>query len=66
MADEGFVEEQTVATLMGCSPDEAAKLVQRWGGQALHALPGLGVCAPEALDEIRQLIEENELRQRAA
>ncbi|HEU5099077.1 MAG TPA: DUF790 family protein, partial [Roseiflexaceae bacterium] len=42
VAEEGFVEEQAVATLMGCSPEEAAKLVQRWGGQALHALPGLG------------------------
>jgi hypothetical protein len=29
-------------------------------------LPGLGVCAPESLDEIRQLIEEGEIRQRAA
>jgi predicted nuclease of restriction endonuclease-like RecB superfamily len=66
VAEEGFVEEQTVAALMGCQPEEAAKLVQRWGGAALHALPGLGVCAPESLDEIRQLIEENELRQRAA
>lgn len=66
VAEEGFVEEQTVATLMGCLPEEAAKLIQRWGGPTLHALPGLGVCAPEALDEIRQLIEENELRQRAA
>jgi predicted nuclease of restriction endonuclease-like RecB superfamily len=66
VAEEGFVEEQAVAALMGCQPEEAAKLVQRWGGAALHALPGLGVCAPEALDEIRQLIEENELRQRAA
>ena len=66
VAEEGFVEEQTVAALMGCSPDEAARMVQRWGGPALHALPGLGVCAPEALGEIRALIEENELLPRAA
>jgi hypothetical protein len=55
-----------VAALMGCLPEEAARLVQRWGGPALHALPGLGVCAPEALEEIRQLIEDGEIRQRAA
>jgi hypothetical protein len=66
VADEGFVEERTVAALMACSPEEAARVVQRWGGPRLHVLPGLGVCAPEALDEIRQLIEEGELRQRAA
>ena len=66
VAEEGFVEEQTVAALMGCSADEAARVVQRWGGPTLHALPGLGVCAPEALGEIRALIEENELLQRAA
>jgi predicted nuclease of restriction endonuclease-like RecB superfamily len=66
VADEGFVEEQTVAALMTCSPEEAARVVQRWGGPTLHVLPGLGVCAPESLDEIRQLIEEGEIRQRAA
>jgi predicted nuclease of restriction endonuclease-like RecB superfamily len=64
--NEGFVEERTVAELMTCSPEEAARVVQRWGGPTLHVLPGLGVCAPESLDEIRQLIEEGELRQRAA
>jgi predicted nuclease of restriction endonuclease-like RecB superfamily len=66
VADEGFVEEAAVATLMGCSTGEAARLVQRWGGPELHVLPGLGVCAPESLGEIRQLIEEGEIRQRAA
>jgi hypothetical protein len=66
VADEGFVEERTVAALMTCSPEEAARVVQRWGGPTLHVLPGLGVCAPESLDEIRQLIEEGEIRQRAA
>jgi predicted nuclease of restriction endonuclease-like RecB superfamily len=66
VADEGFVEEQAVARLMTCSPEEAARVVQRWGGPTLHVLPGLGVCAPESLDEIRQLIEEGEIRQRAA
>jgi hypothetical protein len=66
VAEEGFVGEETVATLLGCPPDEAARAVRRWGGPALHVLPGLGVCAPEALGEIRQLIEEGELAQRAA
>jgi predicted nuclease of restriction endonuclease-like RecB superfamily len=66
VADEGFVEERAVAALMTCSPEEAARVVQRWGGPTLHVLPGLGVCAPESLDEIRQLIEEGEIRQRAA
>lgn len=66
VAEEGFVEEQTVAALMGCSIEEAARVVQRWGGPALHVLPGLGVCAPEALGEIRSLIEESEIVQRAA
>jgi Protein of unknown function (DUF790) len=66
VVEEGFVGEETVAALLGCPPDEAARTVRRWGGPALHVLPGLGVCAPEALDEIRQLIEEGELAQRAA
>lgn len=65
VADEGFVAEQTVAALMGCPAEEAARLVQRWGGPALHALPGLGVCAPDSLGEIKELIEERAL-QRAA
>src|SRR6266508_4170570 len=66
VADEGFVEERTVAALMGCPPEEAARLVSAGGGPALHVLPGLGVCAPEALGEIRALIENGDLVQRAA
>lgn len=66
VAEEGFVEERTVAALMGCAPEEAARLIQRWGGPALHALPGLGVCAPDALSEIRGLLEESEIVRRAA
>ncbi len=66
VTEEGFVGEETVAALLGCPPDEAARAVRRWGGPALHVLPGLGVCAPEALGEIRQLIEDGELAQRAA
>jgi hypothetical protein len=66
IGEEGFVGEQTVAAMLGCPPDEAARVVQRWGGPLLHALPGLGVCAPEMLGEIRHLIEEGELAQRAA
>jgi predicted nuclease of restriction endonuclease-like RecB superfamily len=64
--NEGFVEERMVAELMTCTPEEAARVVQRWGGPTLHVLPGLGVCAPDSLEEIRQLIEDGELRQRAA
>jgi hypothetical protein len=66
VAEEGFVGEETVVALLGCPPDEAARALRRWGGPALHVLPGLGVCAPEALGEIRQLIEDGELAQRAA
>jgi predicted nuclease of restriction endonuclease-like RecB superfamily len=66
VAEEGFVGEESVAALLGCAPDEAARTVRRWGGPGLHVLPGLGVCAPESLGEIRHLIEEGELAQRAA
>jgi predicted nuclease of restriction endonuclease-like RecB superfamily len=66
VAEEGFVGEETVAALLGCPPDEAARTVRRWGGAALHVLPGLGVCAPDTLGEIRHLIEEGEIAQHAA
>jgi len=66
VAEDGFVEEQTVAALMGCPADEAARVVQRWGGPALHVLPGLGVCAPEVLGEIRQVVEESKILKPAA
>jgi predicted nuclease of restriction endonuclease-like RecB superfamily len=66
VTEEGFVGEEAVAALFGCPLDEAARMVRRWGGPTLHVLPGLGVCAPDALGEIRQLIEEGELVQRAA
>lgn len=66
VAEESFVGEETVAALLGCPPEEAARTVQRWGGPALHVLPGLGVCAPDALDDIRHLIDQGEIVQRAA
>ena len=66
VAEEGFVEEHAVAALMSCPPEEAARMVQRWGGPALHVLPGLGVCSPDALGDIRTLIENGDLVQRAA
>jgi hypothetical protein len=65
-AEEGFVPEEQVAELLGCQRGEAAKLVQRWGGTSLHALPGLGVCPPAMLEEIRALIEDGTLGQKAA
>jgi predicted nuclease of restriction endonuclease-like RecB superfamily len=66
VAEEGFVGEETVAALLGCPVDEAALMVRRWGGPALHVLPGLGVCALESLDEIRHMIEDGAILQRAA
>jgi hypothetical protein len=63
---ECFVSEETVAALLGCPLEEAARTVQRWGGPTLHVLPGLGVCAPDVLDDIRQLIDQGEITQRAA
>ena len=66
VAEEGFVGEEAVAGLFGCSPEEAVRMVRRWGGPTLHVLPGLGVCAPEALGEIRHLIETGDVLQRAA
>lgn len=58
VAEDGFVPEETAAELLGCRPAETARTVQRWGGDGLHALPGVGVCAPELVDEIRELLAE--------
>jgi predicted nuclease of restriction endonuclease-like RecB superfamily len=66
VAEDGFVGQEAVASLLGCPSDEALQLVRRWGGAGLHVLPGLGVCAPEMLGEIRQLIETSNPLQQAA
>jgi hypothetical protein len=66
VVDEGFVPEEEVAALLQCPPAEAARMVARWGGAALHALPGVGVCSPEALDDIRQMLDQGALTPRAA
>lgn len=54
---EGFVDETSVASILGCAPEEAARLVRRWGGSNLHVLSGLGICDGETLADIRQLLE---------
>jgi hypothetical protein len=66
VAEESFVGEEDVAALLSCPPEEALQLVRRWGGPSLHVLPGLGVCTPDAIGDIRQAIEESDLRQHAA
>jgi predicted nuclease of restriction endonuclease-like RecB superfamily len=66
VAEEGFVPEAEVAALLQCPPAEAARMVARWGGAALHALPGVGVCSPDALDDIRQMLGQGALAPRAA
>ena len=65
VTEDGFVGVETVAALLNCAPAEALEAVRRWGGASLHVLPGLGVCAPESIGEIRQLIDQGELRQAA-
>jgi hypothetical protein len=66
VADEGFVPEETAAEVLGCRPHETARTVQRWGGTGLHALPGVGVCAPDLVEEIRDLVAEGIPAMRAA
>jgi hypothetical protein len=66
VAEEGFVPEETAAEVLGCRPHETARTVQRWGGDGLHALPGVGVCAPDLVDEIRDLVAEGVPAIRAA
>jgi hypothetical protein len=57
VGEEGFVSLETVAALLGSPAEEAMQAVRRWGGAGLHVLPGLGVCSPEALNDIRHILE---------
>jgi len=66
VADEGFVPEERAAELLGCPTHEVARTIQRWGGPGLHALAGVGVCAPDLVDEIKELVAEGVLAMRAA
>ncbi len=66
LQEEGFVSEVTVATVLGCASEEVAQVVQRWGGPQFHVLPGLGVCMPELLGDIRELLEHAESTRYAA
>lgn len=62
VAEEGFVAEGEVAALLECPPAEALRLVARWGGASLHPVPGVGVCSPETLDEVREMLEQGAAR----
>jgi predicted nuclease of restriction endonuclease-like RecB superfamily len=66
VVEEGFVNEEQVAALLHCTPAEAVTAVRRWGGAGLHVLPGLGVCSPDALGDLRHLLEQGALTQSAA
>lgn len=60
VAEDGFVGQEAVAALLGSPAEEALQAVRRWGGGGLHVLPGLGVCSPEALNDIRHILERGE------
>ncbi len=58
VAEEGFVGEEQVGALLGCSTEDVGRTIGRWGGPHLHYLGGLGVCSPDYLPELRRLIDE--------
>lgn len=64
VAEEGFLAEREVAAILGCAPAEALRTVGRWGA-GLHVLPGVGVCAADALDDLRALLDTQPLARAA-
>lgn len=56
VAAEGFVDEVTVASMLGCAPGEVPGQLRRRAYPGLFALPGLGVCDGEALEEVRDTL----------
>lgn len=66
VADEGFVSEAVIAEILCCPPHEVAPTMERWGGASLHYLTGLGVCAPDTVDDIRHMLEQGIITQQAA
>ncbi len=56
VAAEGFVDEVTAASMLGCSAGEVAGQLRRRAYPGLFALPGLGVCDREVLDEVRDTL----------
>lgn len=56
VAAEGFVDEVTAASMLGCSPGEVPALLRRRAYPGLYALAGLGVCDGDALEEVRDTL----------
>lgn len=56
VAAEGFVDEVTAASMLGCAAGEVAGQLRRRAYPGLFALPGLGVCDGETLEEVRETL----------
>lgn len=56
VAAEGFVDEVTAASMLGCAPGEVPGQLRRRAYPGLFALAGLGVCDGDTLDEVRDTL----------
>lgn len=54
---EGFVDDARLAELLECSLDSVAGQVRGWRSDIASYLPGIGLCSPETVQEIRTLLQ---------
>lgn len=60
LAEEGFIAEEQLRDLLGCSKtEEVAAALRGWAdGTRTHYLAGLGLCTTERLETVRRLLAE--------
>lgn len=62
---EGFVDDSRLAEILECSLDSVAGQVRGWRNDIASYLPGIGLCSPETVQEIRTLLQSGSTRQAA-
>lgn len=65
LEQEGFVDEARLAALLECTPAQVAARLQAWPTTRGTYLPGIGLCTPETVQELRDLLQSGALRQAA-
>ncbi|WP_029214666.1 DUF790 family protein [Kallotenue papyrolyticum] len=65
LEQEGFVDETRLAALLECTPAQLAARLQGWRSERASYLPGIGLCTPETVQELRELLQSGALRQAA-
>lgn len=57
LATEGYVDEARIAQILTLQPEKVGEAMRGWRSAEVTYIPGVGLCTPETVTEIRSLLQ---------